>query len=362
MNGKTYVSARRAAQEMEYAQDYIGQLCRGGKVVCERVGRGWFVDLDELKAHREEANRVIYQSHIAHRGEEGRNTDEESTPVAITVDETKKDTQDNHSVAPAPVVASSTASTERMIAGKAYISDKRASEITGISVSDLVGMAQGGKIDTRRIDRTWYMLKSDVNALKQIAGQSRPVHTAMDGIAKRDEQMRDSVAVERGNNTTEVTYINDTRALNIVPGKNVRPKDSILSAVLSEDEYYGGASKRSNGNSNTLEYSGPDEISNKNIDISSGRIASKRSKGDSTTVVGGNKSLMSKFLLLPAGAVAITFLFGMSFIAISSKYENTELGAVKIASSATAAVTLAEFADIAEDLQKSVSVFLKHAR
>ncbi|PIT91300.1 hypothetical protein COU17_01170 [Candidatus Kaiserbacteria bacterium CG10_big_fil_rev_8_21_14_0_10_49_17] len=360
MNGKTYVSARRAAEEMEYAQDYIGQLCRGGKVACERVGRGWFVDLDELKEHREEANRVIYQSHIAHKEKKEEGSEDESTPVAITIGEDREDVSKS-AVMSKPTIASNIAEAERIIAGRSYISDKRASEITGISVSDLVAMAQGGKIDTRRIDRTWYMLKSDVDALKQIAGQTTAIHTAMDGIATREEQMRDSLTAERAN-TTNVKYINDNRPLNVVPEKNTRPKDSILSAVLSEDEYYDDAAKESGGNIKRSGYSVSYEITSKNIDISPKRIAPKRQKYTPTNTIDSSQSLMPKFLLLPAGAAAITLLFGVSFIGISSKYENTDFGAVKIASSATAAVTLAEVTAITENFQKEALVLLRKAR
>lgn len=51
LDGKKFISARRAAKEHGYAPDYIGQLIRGGKLVGRKVGRGWFVELSSLEAY-----------------------------------------------------------------------------------------------------------------------------------------------------------------------------------------------------------------------------------------------------------------------------------------------------------------------
>lgn len=51
LEGKTYVSSRRAAEVTGYATDYVGQLCRNGKVTARRVGRSWYVEEDSLKRH-----------------------------------------------------------------------------------------------------------------------------------------------------------------------------------------------------------------------------------------------------------------------------------------------------------------------
>ncbi len=55
LEGKIYISARRAAKIINYAQDYIGQLCRSGKLDCKMVGRSWFVTEESLLSHRENA-------------------------------------------------------------------------------------------------------------------------------------------------------------------------------------------------------------------------------------------------------------------------------------------------------------------
>ena len=52
LEGKNYISARRAHEVTGYTSDYIGQLCRGGKLDCKMVGRGWFVTEDSIVKHK----------------------------------------------------------------------------------------------------------------------------------------------------------------------------------------------------------------------------------------------------------------------------------------------------------------------
>lgn len=62
IEGKKYISSRRASAISGYASDYIGQLCRANKLDCKMIGRSWFVTEESLHLHkaaisREEANR-----------------------------------------------------------------------------------------------------------------------------------------------------------------------------------------------------------------------------------------------------------------------------------------------------------------
>src|SRR3989344_3997704 len=50
--GKEYISASRAAKKIGYASDYIGQLCRMGKVPGKLIGRSWYVDFESLVNHK----------------------------------------------------------------------------------------------------------------------------------------------------------------------------------------------------------------------------------------------------------------------------------------------------------------------
>ncbi|NTV21957.1 MAG: hypothetical protein HGB03_00075 [Candidatus Yonathbacteria bacterium] len=51
IEGKTYMASSSAAKMVGYASDYVGQLCRGGKVEAIRVGRVWFVNIASLTAY-----------------------------------------------------------------------------------------------------------------------------------------------------------------------------------------------------------------------------------------------------------------------------------------------------------------------
>lgn len=57
VKGKKYLKAKLIARELGYTSDYVGQLCRGGKVDAELVGRTWYVDPDSIKGHRDSRYR-----------------------------------------------------------------------------------------------------------------------------------------------------------------------------------------------------------------------------------------------------------------------------------------------------------------
>lgn len=49
---KRYISSKRAAKLTGYAKDYIGQLCREGRVPARLVGRSWYVLESAIQDHR----------------------------------------------------------------------------------------------------------------------------------------------------------------------------------------------------------------------------------------------------------------------------------------------------------------------
>lgn len=51
-DGKKYISSSRAAKISGYVNDYIGQLCRDGKLECRMIGRSWYVSLESLISHK----------------------------------------------------------------------------------------------------------------------------------------------------------------------------------------------------------------------------------------------------------------------------------------------------------------------
>lgn len=57
LEGKRFKKASVIAREFGYTSDYVGQLCRGGKIDAQLVGRSWYVDVDSLTAHKENRYR-----------------------------------------------------------------------------------------------------------------------------------------------------------------------------------------------------------------------------------------------------------------------------------------------------------------
>lgn len=49
---KKYISSKQAAKITGYAKDYVGQLCREGRVPARLVGRGWYVLESAIQDHR----------------------------------------------------------------------------------------------------------------------------------------------------------------------------------------------------------------------------------------------------------------------------------------------------------------------
>lgn len=52
LDDKIYVSSKQAAKITGYAKDYIGQLCREGRVEARLVGRNWYVLETSIREHR----------------------------------------------------------------------------------------------------------------------------------------------------------------------------------------------------------------------------------------------------------------------------------------------------------------------
>lgn len=52
LNGEKYISSKQAAKITGYTKDYVGQLCREGKIVAQLVGRNWYISEKSIHKHR----------------------------------------------------------------------------------------------------------------------------------------------------------------------------------------------------------------------------------------------------------------------------------------------------------------------
>ncbi len=64
LEGKIYISAKRAASVADYTCDYVGQLCRAEKLDCKMIGRAWFVTESSILSHKAHSEGKILASEI----------------------------------------------------------------------------------------------------------------------------------------------------------------------------------------------------------------------------------------------------------------------------------------------------------
>ncbi len=125
LDGKSYITSKRAAEITGYAQDYIGQLARGGEIDARKIDGSWYVVLESLSAYGTEA---------------------EAKPKVV----------------PEPQQREAANDTIVSFDGKEFISSKRGAELSGYS-QDYVGqLARGGKILSRQVGSKWYVAKNEL--------------------------------------------------------------------------------------------------------------------------------------------------------------------------------------------------------
>ncbi|HQU07434.1 MAG: hypothetical protein B7X04_00655 [Parcubacteria group bacterium 21-54-25] len=94
LDGEKYLSSKYAAKVTGYAKDYVGQLCREGRVDARLVGRNWYVREQSIRAHRfgqeggatESASRSIGQTEKEAAVRSVRYTAEDATPLPRVAD------------------------------------------------------------------------------------------------------------------------------------------------------------------------------------------------------------------------------------------------------------------------------------
>ena len=119
MDGKSYVSSKRASELSHYAQDYIGQLARGGLIDAKRIGGLWYISMMSLEEYKTNPPAVKAPSEEVTRAGE---------PESFVTFE-----------------------------GKEYISASRASKISNYNQDYIGQLARSGKILARQIGNRWYV-------------------------------------------------------------------------------------------------------------------------------------------------------------------------------------------------------------
>ncbi len=153
------ISTTDAAAFSGYSKDYIGQLCREGKVECRRVSGQWQIDKDALEAYK-----------AGERDAEARQHDDDDA-AGLTLYTSKTGNVRNDTFT---------------YDGIEYISTGRAADLTGYA-QDYVGqLARSGEVVARRVGRRWFVgraslvahKKENDDALAQVQAQSSGVTVA----------------------------------------------------------------------------------------------------------------------------------------------------------------------------------------
>lgn len=179
VEGKSYISSKRAAELSEYTQDYIGQLARGGYIDAQRVGGLWYISMDSLNEYKQSEGK-------------------EKTPPRYT----------NTRTDPESLV---------FFDGKEYISASRASKLCGYT-QDYVGqLARGGKILSRQVGNRWYVDKEGiVQHKKEKDALLAAVQKESVGIAPLIENVKED-EIPTGYPNQETHFIYKSEEIDLMP-------------------------------------------------------------------------------------------------------------------------------------------------
>lgn len=187
------MSSKRAAQSTGYAQDYIGQLARGGLIDAQRVGGLWYVSLDSLNAYQKNA--------------------EEYKPVV-----------------PGPKQASDIDSIVSFD-GKDYISASRAAKLTTYNQDYIGQLARGGKILSRQIGNRWYVEREGLLAHK-LQKDSMLAAVQSEAVGLTFSKPAQSVAQYVPTDEPLLTYTSDTHDL--MPMLGEKKRDPVSEGLREE--------------------------------------------------------------------------------------------------------------------------------
>src|SRR3989338_297072 len=149
IQGKEYISSKRASDLSGYAQDYIGQLARKGLITAQRVGGLWFVSMASLTEYKSHAETYVPQP------------------------PEKKDVADPDSLV--------------SFDGKDHFSASRAAKITGYHPDYVGQLARSGAIISRQVGNRWYVDRAALLAhKKEKDGLLGAVQAQSVGISRSD--------------------------------------------------------------------------------------------------------------------------------------------------------------------------------
>lgn len=187
VEGKEYVSVRKAAEVSGYARDYVGQMARGGLIQAQRIGGLWYVDLSSLEAYQK---------------------DTADAPVRIP-----------------PQQAQKTSDAVVSLDGRDYISASRAASITGYNQDYIGQLARGGKILSRQIGNRWYVEREALLAHKnQKDSLLASVQAESVGLVRTHNEMSVPAASQKSEDVELMSYFKEDKPLMPSTSPSAGPK------------------------------------------------------------------------------------------------------------------------------------------
>ena len=188
LQGQIFISSKRASEISDYASDYIGQLCREGKLVCQRIGRAWFVTEASLRTHM---SRVWSDDELRKR-------------AANLVRREVKDAR-------RPEIAVDAVSVKR-------ITSKQAALMSGYSADYIGQLCRSGKLGAVLVGKTWMI-------------DEKSLYDHMDVIKKEREQASLKKAMDSKVDISEPELISPITVTNNAYTKNFFATNRVASNV-----------------------------------------------------------------------------------------------------------------------------------
>jgi hypothetical protein len=199
IDGKTYISSKRASQLSGYAQDYIGQLSRKALIDARRIGGLWYISMDSLQTYQKKA------------------------------EEYKPEPPVRASVAPEP-------ETLVFFDGKEYLSAARAAQMTGYA-QDYVGqLARSGTVLSQQVGSRWYIEKQSI--LRHKSEKDRllgAVQSESVGLSKRKIMPEKAAYGGYASSGPLLNYFSEEEDLLPMPAEKEMPDLEQKTAKLQQD-------------------------------------------------------------------------------------------------------------------------------
>jgi hypothetical protein len=234
IDGKTYQKATDVAKDLGYTSDYVGQLCRAGKVEAQQVGRTWFVvpeTIHEHKKSRYRSNQAKSKAAIAAYHSAAQTTSQTIadaiTPSRLSSHHYETDETDliprlrsqtpkkSEPEEPSPSSSPSIQNTDRIqsVATKIPIHIKRSERISHHSKKPLTGLINSKKVDRAR----------DTGAVSHIPTDTKLKLATTNGLSRKH------TAAYRQNNIIVTSSEDEARTITITSLRT--PKVTSLLAV-----------------------------------------------------------------------------------------------------------------------------------